>query len=64
MKTKKANCEQCEEDLSNTNPKFVLEQIGILGYEEFKFCSKKCFIKNILKEFRKDIQKELELEEI
>jgi len=48
---KKKECEICEAETGFTNPKFTLQELTILGYEEKDFCSKKCFIKYIIKRF-------------
>lgn len=55
----KEECEYCKEDLTNSNPQFILEKLTSIGYVSVKFCNKKCFVKYIVKKFKRKLKKEL-----
>jgi len=50
-------CEFCKEDLSKSNPKFVLRELTSVGYTELDFCRKDCIVGYIVKKFRRKITK-------
>ena len=53
---KKEICTTCEKDLNMTNPKYVLKELTGVGYVDEKFCTTKCFIKFIIKNFKRKIK--------
>ena len=54
----KTYCETCEEEI-DMNAKFILRELTSIGYMDKEFCSKQCFIKYLIKKFKRKIKKEL-----
>jgi len=51
-------CKICGENLDMRNAKFILSELTMtISYQEIKFCSKKCFLEFIIKNFRREINK-------
>jgi len=48
-------CEYCNEEI--TNAEYVLNELSSNGYDEKNFCNLDCFLKYILKKFKRQIKK-------
>lgn len=53
----KEYCETCKEEIINAE--FILRELTSLGYMDRNFCSVKCFIKYLIKKFKRKIKKVL-----
>ena len=53
----KEMCAYCKEDLTDSNAKYILEELSMIGYITSRLCSKECLIKYIYKKFKRKIKK-------
>ena len=45
-------CFVCNKNLEESNPKYVLKTLSMVGYISNLYCSKKCFITYLKKKFK------------
>lgn len=50
------NCVYCKEKIIK-NPRFVLMEATMLGYQKYNFCELKCLLDYIFKKHRKKFEK-------
>lgn len=52
----KVKCRYCKKEIKG-NPKYVLQEISMMGYTDLDFDSLICFLKFIMKKYRKKLWK-------
>lgn len=50
-------CHFCRRDMSKDNAKYILQQLTMVGYVSYDFCSNKCLLNYIFKKFRELIRR-------
>jgi len=54
--TQKCANKQCKQTLEDRNPVIILRLASMLGFEDYDFCSQKCFIEFVKYKFRKSFR--------